>query len=1771
MQTFINNETTSINEKRIMPWEKPVKGSRWWLILLLVVLAAGTYFRTVGIDWDDSHHLHPDERFLTMVSSAISPVDSFREYFDTTLSSLNPNNVGYGFYVYGTFPLFTVRYISELVNKTGYDNVYLVGRYVSAVSDILTVLLVFFIALRLYKDRRIAVLGAAFYSASVLAIQLSHYFTVDIFTNLFITLTIYFGIEVMTSPLEASLASSLAVWENMSRRFDRLKGGYQTLVSCLLFGAALGMAMASKVSAVPVAILLPAAMVIKYAALSKEERIQIFPIIFRDLISAAVTAFIVFRILQPFAFTGPGFLGMIPSERWLSTLKELSLQSNGNVDFPPALQWARRPFSFAWENMVVWGLGLPLGILAWSGFLWMGWRILKGEWRQHSLLWLWTFIYFLWQSSVFSRTMRYQIPVYPILAIFAAWALVELWRIKPKPKGRFVWQKWASGFIGLIVIASTFAWAFAFTRIYTRPVTRVEASEWIYENIPSAINVQYETHQGDAVSHPVSYRNGSVVTSEEPLVMAFTPERTGALTDIQFAHIARQQFTEDFTSLVISITTDIEGQQQVAVGAISSDFQSSNGGLGGEYTWHLEPAVHLDEDEIYYLNVSPSMPGFTFNLIGDISLKISSSQMNYVQSFPEVANLLKAGERYAVEFSPKYDGDLSSVFIPHIIDWTWNPDPKTLKLSITDIQGEDQPVSESILVSSFGMNGDFRGDGYTFTFEQPMQLKQDKSYYLQIDFISGDGAISLYGSRQVNESTWDDAIPLGIEGYPMAFDQRYGLYPSGLNFEMYWDDNEDKRERFVTNLNQGDYLFITSNRQWGTTTRVPERYPMTTFYYQNLLGCPEGEDLLWCYRVAQPGMFDGNLGYELVKVFQSDPNIGEFNINSQFAEEAFTVYDHPKVLIFKKTEQYDPDKVRRLFNNVDLSQVIHLIPGDAANYPGNLMLPENRLMEQRAGGTWSELFNRNAIFNQFPILGVALWYLVVMILGWVVFPMVRIGLRGLNDEGYAFSRLIGMLFLSLLTWWIGSAGIPVTRLSITLVIAFLVVINLAIYLSNREEIGLFWAEKKRLILTIETLFLIFFLIDLLIRIGNPDLWHPYKGGEKPMDFSYFNAVLKSTTFPPYDPWFAGGYINYYYYGFVIVGVLVKWLGIMPSIAYNLILPTLFAFVGIGAFSVGWNLFAQKENEEKWQIWGIDAKAFFAGVCAAVVLLLLGNLGVPRMIIEGWQKLVAPAGVILEDAAFFDKLSWTFKGFLQYLGGAKLPYRPGDWYWIPSRAIPGEPITEFPFFTFLYADLHAHMLALPITILVLGWALSVLKRSWKWVRNRGTLFSNLLSLLIGAVAIGALRPTNTWDFPTYLIFALVFLFYANFRYADVSWESISFLNSWQKRLLFALLAVIIVAGLTFTLYSPFDQWFGQGYSEIKQWEGDHTPLNSYLIHWGLPLYLVFSWLLWEIRDWMAKTPVSALQKLKPYRFAIYALLSLVVIAVVALMLTGIKIAWITLPLLVMAGVLLLRPDQTEEKRFVLFMMGTGLLLTLMVELIVLVGDIGRMNTVFKFYLQAWTLLTISGAAGFVWLLQPIAIEWPKRRQRIWQSLLYLLVGGAAMFTIMAGLDKVTDRMNEYTPQSLDGMTYMAYSSYPDQGVNMDLRQDYEAIHWMQDNIIGSPVIVEANIPEYRWGSRFTINTGLPSVVGWNWHQRQQRTVTASNVVQERVDATGYFYNTSNRIDTLEYLDKYDVKYIVVGQLEKAYYNAAGIAKFEEMNGELWDVVYQSGDTTIYQVR
>jgi YYY domain-containing protein len=561
----------------------------------------------------------------------------------------------------------------------------------------------------------------------------------------------------------------------------------------------------------------------------------------------------------------------------------------------------------------------------------------------------------------------------------------------------------------------------------------------------------------------------------------------------------------------------------------------------------------------------------------------------------------------------------------------------------------------------------------------------------------------------------------------------------------------------------------------------------------------------------------------------------------------------------------------------------------------------------------------------------------------------------------------------------------------------------------------------------------------------------------------------------------------------------------------------------------------------------------------------------RMILHGYQRLAAPGGVI-DGAGVLSRIWWTFEGLGKALSGANLPYSLGDWYWIPSRVIPApagdiEPITEFPYFTVLYGDPHAHLYALPVALLALGWVVSVALGVGRW---RG-LGGGAAGFVLGALAIGALYPINLSDNYTYLPLGMVALAYALWRHHDperAAW--LSPVPAKYRRFLLPALGVFLLLVLVLLLYRPYTWWYGQAYGTVDFWKGGRTPTSSYLTHWGLFLFVIVTWMAWETRDWMAKTPLSALRKLEPYRQVIALTVLFLLVLTAGMLWIDVHIAWLVLPLAAWAGALILRPGLSDPKRVVLFLFGTGLLITLMVEVIVVVGDIGRMNTVFKFYLQVWTLFAVGAAAALGWLLEEMP-AWNPRWRFGWQIPFTLLVVSAAVFTLLGTTAKIRDRMTSEAPHTLDGMAYMQYATFNELGVDMDLSQDYAAIRWMQENVQGSPVIVEANSGRlYQWFSRFTIYTGLPGVLGWDNHQRQQRALLPSNWVNDRLAEINLFYQTPDVDAAMAFLNKYDVRYIILGQLERLNYPSVSLEKFSAYDGVLWRLVYQDRDTEIYQV-
>ena len=904
-----------------------------WLydVLFLLVFVLAGYLRLTGINWGEGAGQHPDENAFSSWLSALQahkcldpniPVEacppdqrrwlSLGDYFNSQTSTLNPYNRGFGSFVYGDLHIVSVRIAVELLNP---DDPKVLGRQASAIADLFAIFFLYLVVSRLY-NQRVALLASLFSALAVTQIQQSHFFTSDLYVNTFEMLAIYFAVaildakysrrkeketESLSEPVVETSEPSEAP-ENVSPETSQASPGvtthlrgndYRSLILGTIreplfllsigFGVAYGLAMASKLNIYPLAILLPAAFILRYFIKKKEAATQdetlavengsqigsnhhYWMLVAACLFAGGLAAVLTFRIFQPYAFDG---LRLDP--RWVADIQQQRAQATGEADMPWNLQWARRSHLYSFTNLTVWGLGLPLGILAWAGFLFMAWRIYKGEWR-HALLWGWTALYFGWQSLQFNPTMRYQLPIYPLLAMMAAWFVFE---VPSLTSSRLV--KYGVRLAGALVVVLTAMWAFAFHTIYLRDEPRVAASRWIFQNVPGPINLEITQSDGQLYNQPLPF------------------------------------------------PTD----------------------------------------------------GF-----------------------------IQAGQPYDTSFVAQSTGTLSSITLPHALNQLASSSTLKLTLNSSTSPAPDQPLATASLRRDFSSMKDPRGNSYTLTLDQPVSVTQGQQFNLRFEVDLG--SLELSGATVANETSFDYTLPLRVGVY----DPFGGIYRGDLNLEVYWDDNADKLNRFVDILNQTDYILIPTNHQYAQITRVPERYPLMTLYYRDLIGCPAEKNIIECYRNAQPGDYQGKLGFDLVAVFETYPKLGSLVINDQAAEEAFTFYDHPKVLIFKKNANYSTEKVLSIFNTVDLTKAVHLLPRQFNDY-SNLMLPADRLAQQRAGGTWSQLFNYDWIQNHYPWLGLVIWYLFIFLLGLAVYPIIRLAMPGLADKGYPLSRATGIAVLRL--------------------------------------------------------------------------------------------------------------------------------------------------------------------------------------------------------------------------------------------------------------------------------------------------------------------------------------------------------------------------------------------------------------------------------------------------------------------------------------------------------------------------------------------------------------------------------------------------------------------------------------------------------------------------------------------------------------------------------------------------------------------------------------
>ncbi|MDO8752889.1 MAG: glycosyltransferase family 39 protein, partial [Anaerolineales bacterium] len=354
------------------------------LLFILVLLMAG-YLRLAGFNWGEGYHQHPDELFLTGVvnnlraqacDDPLIPVDScpedqkhwlsISEYFDTDTSTLSPYNRGNAFFVYGNLPINLIRYGMELTGNDDFGNSKFFARQVSALADLFTIFLLYLIVSSLY-GRKVGLFAAAFSSLTVMQIQQSHFFTTDLFTNLFMFLALAFAVKIVGQRLEIKKQRLEIREERLVISDDGLEGfassqspisNLQSPISNFIrnplfllsigFGVALGMAMASKINAAALAIALPGAFAVRYFLYDRHKSVTTghWSLITAFLIAGGVATLISFRIFQPYAFDG---LGLNP--QWVANISEVRAQASGEADLPWNLQWARRTHLYSFTNL----------------------------------------------------------------------------------------------------------------------------------------------------------------------------------------------------------------------------------------------------------------------------------------------------------------------------------------------------------------------------------------------------------------------------------------------------------------------------------------------------------------------------------------------------------------------------------------------------------------------------------------------------------------------------------------------------------------------------------------------------------------------------------------------------------------------------------------------------------------------------------------------------------------------------------------------------------------------------------------------------------------------------------------------------------------------------------------------------------------------------------------------------------------------------------------------------------------------------------------------------------------------------------------------------------------------------------------------------------------------------------------------------------------------------------------------------------------------------
>ena len=684
------------------------------------------------------------------------------------------------------------------------------------------------------------------------------------------------------------------------------------------------------------------------------------------------------------------------------------------------------------------------------------------------------------------------------------------------------------------------------------------------------------------------------------------------------------------------------------------------------------------------------------------------------------------------------------------------------------------------------------------------------------------------------------------------------------------------------------------------------------------------------------------------------------------------------------------------------------------------------------------------------------WYLLLLVIGVGFFPLTRILLVTFQDGGWLFSRVIGMAIGGYAVWVLGLAGILQFTAHRSLIVTL-------IFIGACWVLFMLKPVKKKmdinLIIAEEVLFFGLFLFWAYLIGFRPQA----SGTEKFMDYGFMAAMYRSRTLPAKDIWYGTDAINYYYGGQYFGVYLGKMCGVDVSFAYNIYRAMIAALGFVLPFSIVHQMVADRMKD--------------------------------RAHVGGW----AAAGGLIGGAAvsFAGNGHYVLYGIFGKMLGLSMP-DDRDYYWFAdsTRYIGYNPVNtadrtihEFPSYSFLLGDVHAHMcnIIFVLTVVALLYAWICTRRERKMIPDA--------RFLSAAALIGMFQWTNFWDFVIYFTVALFCIIFRAMH---------SDCGSRMKKIGTAIYQTAVLAVVSMVFSVPFRLQFQSPVSGVKFCQ-THTPLYQLLILWGFPFAVFFLLILMVLRNGRRKG--EGLMKTTPL------------------------------------------PDHFA---LILGLCAFGLVL---VPEIVYVRDIyessgyPRSNTMFKMTYQAFILYGMMTAYAVICFLAS------KQRSRRVAGIVAAAFLGLTLGYFPTSVRQFIGNIFQYKNyQGLDATSYLE-SSYPD---------DVGAIRWLNENVQGQPIVLEADGDSYSTACRVSAMTGLPTVLGWYVHEWLWRSDPED--LNGRSADIKAIYTSDHKEEVENLIRKYGISYIFVGSEEYAKYgtvNAEGIQA-------LGETVYSDGSTFIVKM-